>query len=279
MMKMTHATKSRFDSARSNRYLNHLNSVSGWLSKFSAEAIVALSEFQNERNFQGAVAEIGVHHGKLFLLAYLTTKQHEPALAIDVFDQQHLNIDKSGCGNKTIFLRHLRKWAGDTDGVELIEDSSLNVDTADVLDKVGHIRFFSIDGSHTEEATTHDLRLAESVMTEEGIIALDDCFSEFWPEVSSAVSRYLMRNPAFVPFAMTPGKVYLCRDHLREVYQAMLRERFPRRIDKIARLYGHDGVHIVGVLPWTLKRAAGKTRLGEQIKDTRLGRTLKQMLP
>jgi hypothetical protein len=278
MMK-THATKSRFDSARSNRYLNHLNSVSGWLSKFSAEAIVAISEFQNERDFQGAVAEIGVHHGKLFLLAYLTTKQDEPALAIDVFGLQHLNTDKSGCGNKTIFLRQLRKWAGDTDGVELIEDSSLNVATEDVLEKVGKIRFFSIDGSHTEEATTHDLRLAESVMTEEGVIALDDCFSEFWPEVSAAVARYLMGNPAFVPFAMTPGKVYLCRTHLKSTYQTMLRERFPRRVDKIARLYGHDDVHIVGVLPWTLKRAAGKTRLGEQIKETRFGRKLKQILP
>ena len=58
---MTYATKSRFDAARSNRYLHHLNSVSGWLSKFSAEASVALSEFQNERDFQGAVAKIGVH--------------------------------------------------------------------------------------------------------------------------------------------------------------------------------------------------------------------------
>lgn len=271
-------TTLRFDAARSHRYLHHLDSVSGWLHRFSAEAILAISDFQNERNFHGAVAEIGVHHGKLFLLAYLTTKKDEPALAIDVFDLQHLNVDKSGRGNKSVFLRQLRKWAGSTDGVNLIEDSSLNIEPDDILGKVGPIRLFSIDGSHTEEAASNDIRLAESVMTDEGVVALDDCFSEFWPEVAVAVGRYLLGNPKLVPFAITPGKVFLCRRPFKPLYVAMLRQRFPRRIDKVARLYGHD-VQIVGVLPWTLKRAIGKTRLGGHLKETRLGQKLREILP
>jgi hypothetical protein len=269
--------KLRFDSARGDRYLNHLDSVSGWLHRFSAEAILALADFQNQRDFHGAVAEIGVHHGKLFLLTYLATKKDEPALAIDVFSLQHLNVDKSGRGDKAIFFRQLRKWAGTTDGVTVIEDSSLNVSSRDVLESVGRIRLFSIDGSHTEEATANDLRLAESVMTDEGVIVIDDCFSEYWPEVSAAVARYLMGRPKIVPFAITPGKVFLSREPVKQLYQAMLRERFPRRVDKMARLYGHP-VQIVGVLPWTLKRAVGKTRLGGRFKETRLGQKVKELL-
>jgi hypothetical protein len=274
----TQASKLRFDSAHSDRYLHHLDAVSGWLDKFSAEIILAISAFQNERDFRGAVAEIGVHHGKLFLLAYLTTKKDEPALAIDVFGLQHLNVDKSGCGNKAIFLRQLRKWAGCTDEVSLIEDSSLNVAPRDILDMVGRIRFFSIDGGHTEEATSHDIHLAESVMTDEGVVVLDDCFNESWPEVSAAVARYLTGQPKIVPFAITPGKVFLCRERVKPLYQSMLRDQFPRRIDKVARLYGHD-VQIVGVRPWTFKRAVGQTRFGGQLKDTRIGQKLKAILP
>jgi len=257
--------------------LEHLDSVSGWLNKFSAEVILAISAFQNERNFRGAVSEIGVHHGKLFLLVYLMTKKDEPALAIDVFGLQHLNVDKSGSGDKDIFLKQLRKWAGTTDGINLIEDSSLNVAPKDVVEKVGKIRLFSIDGSHTEEATANDIHLAESVMADEGVIVLDDCFSEYWPEVSAAVARYLLGSPRFVPFAITPGKVFLCSKQAKPLYQTMLRERFPRRIDKLARLYGHP-VQIVGVFPWTLKRAVGQTRLGGRFKKTRLGQILKKLL-
>jgi hypothetical protein len=275
----TQVSKLRFDSAHGDRYLHHLDSVAGWLDKFSAEVILTTSAFQNESGFHGAVAEIGVHHGKLFLLAYLTTKVDERALAIDVFGLQHLNVDKSGCGNKAVFLRQLRKWAGSTDKINLIEDSSLNVEPRDVLAMVGRIRLFSIDGSHTEEATTHDIHLAVSVLTEEGVVVLDDCFNEYWPEVSAAIARYLTDRPGVVPFAITPGKVFLCGRRFKPFYQAMLRERFPRRIDKTARLYGHDDVQIVGVRPWTLTRAVGQTRLGGHLKDTRLGQKLKAMLP
>jgi len=37
-----------------------------------------------------------VHHGKLFLVLFLSSQRGEPALAIDVFGLQHLNLDKSG---------------------------------------------------------------------------------------------------------------------------------------------------------------------------------------
>jgi hypothetical protein len=256
----------RFDPALAHRYLQNLDSVSGWLHAFSAEVILAVSAFQNERVSRGAVAEIGVHHGKLFLLLYLTTKAGEPAMAIDVFSQQHLNVDKSGHGDKSVFLRQCRKWAGNTDGLSIIEDSSLNLTPREIIENVGTVRLFSIDGGHSEEATANDMALALSVLTDEGVIIIDDCFNEYWPEVVAAVARYLSENDEVVPFAITPGKVFLCRKPMKALYENHLREKFSRRVDKTARLFGHT-VPIIGVLPMTIRRALGRTPMGNKLKQ------------
>ena len=52
-----------------NRYLwlgsHRLN---GWLAPFSARFIAALARAQIRNGIDGAVAEIGVHHGRLFIL-------------------------------------------------------------------------------------------------------------------------------------------------------------------------------------------------------------------
>ncbi|HEV2069230.1 MAG TPA: hypothetical protein VGR26_05515 [Acidimicrobiales bacterium] len=40
----------------------------------------------NAGTMPGSVGEIGVHHGKLFLLAYLASRRDEAAFAVDVFE-------------------------------------------------------------------------------------------------------------------------------------------------------------------------------------------------
>src|SRR5688500_7125322 len=114
-------TTYRFRSRRADLYLRKLDCVDGWLDRFSAEIILATSRFQHERGIGGGVAEIGIHHGKLFLLLYLATNSDETAVAIDVFDQQFLNVDGSGRGDKARFLRHATRVAGDLSGISMIE--------------------------------------------------------------------------------------------------------------------------------------------------------------
>jgi hypothetical protein len=256
----------RFAPSTAERYLERMSGVEGWLDAFSGRAILELSRYQSEIGARGAVAEIGVHHGRLFLVLYLSTRRDERAIAIDVFGQQHLNVDKSGRGDKEIFLRHVDRIAGSRDGLVVIEDSSLNLGAESLAGRHGRIRLFSIDGAHTEEATTNDLRLAEAAMTDEGVVVIDDCFNEYWPEVSWALAKYLLGGNALLPFAITPGKVLLCHAQMKPRYQAMLRERFAQRVDKQARLYGHE-VLITGVMPWTLRRRVGRTRFGEWLKS------------
>jgi hypothetical protein len=148
----------------------------------------------------------------------------------------------------------------------MIEDSSFNVN-AEQLAVHGKVRLFSIDGSHTEAATLNDLQLADATLAAEGAVIVDDCFNEFWPEVTGALAKYLSAG-TLVPFAITPGKVLLCRGLMVTAYQRFLRERFPRRIDKEAGLYGHP-VLVVGVRPWTIQRAVGTTKVGAVLKRLR----------
>jgi hypothetical protein len=254
----------RFGESAPRKYLRRLSSVQGWLQRFSAEAIAAVSLQQVSRGIHGAVAEIGVHHGKLFFILYLTTTPDENALAIDVFRAQHLNLDKSGRGDKDVFLAHARRLGG-THGLVLIEDSSLNLTPEQVLDACGPVRLFSIDGAHTEAATRNDIRLAERSIIPEGIVVIDDYFNEYFPEVSVAVSRYMDGGGDLRPFAITPGKILLCREPMARTYTDALTAAFPHRVDKTVLFFGHY-VTLFGILPLTLRRRIAKTTIWRSIK-------------
>jgi peptide chain release factor 2 len=54
-------------------------------------------------------AEIGVHHGRLFIPMALARRPGERALAIDVFEDQHLNVDHSGKGDRARFEENVAR--------------------------------------------------------------------------------------------------------------------------------------------------------------------------
>eukprot|EP00775_Hariotina_reticulata_P004385 gene4385-4639_t len=60
----------------------------GWVEDLSAT--------QHDLGVFGTVAEIGVHHGKFFLPIMGFSAREEPAIALDLFEQQGQNFDASG---------------------------------------------------------------------------------------------------------------------------------------------------------------------------------------
>ncbi|HEY8549728.1 MAG TPA: class I SAM-dependent methyltransferase [Vicinamibacterales bacterium] len=174
-----------------SRYIRRqMSAVDGWLHRTSAEAIAALGR-------GGNAAEIGVHHGKLFILLSLLC---DHAYAIDVFDSA-LNVDESGAGDRGIFERNMARYGG---RYTIIQRDSAQVSPAELPP----IRLFSVDGAHTAAMTEHDLRLAAEVLVPGGVIILDDYFNDYWPDVSVGANRVLAEGKIF-PFAITPGKVLL----------------------------------------------------------------------
>ena len=71
----------------------------------------SLPEKQN--GIEGNISEIGIHHGKLFLALENIARPGEECVAIDVFEKQLHNIDRSGRGDYEKFLDNLNKYAVD----------------------------------------------------------------------------------------------------------------------------------------------------------------------
>ena len=174
--------------------------VDGWLSEIAAHIIVRLAGIQQEKNICGPVCEIGVHHGKSFILLHLLTGNNELSVAWDLFDERQAeNVDASGCGNKKIFIKNLRNHGCDLKRINIYTENSMNLTEAGVLQECGgKVRMFSIDGSHTSEATYHDMLLAANTILPGGLIILDDFFNFTFPAVAEGACKL-----------MTEGKVKL----------------------------------------------------------------------
>jgi methyltransferase family protein len=192
--------------------------VDGWLHSDAAWVIVSLTERQRSLGVSGGVAEIGVHHGKLFILLYLLCRATEKAVAIDLFEDQHLNVDNSGSGDLAKFRRNLERHA-DSARLVLHQGNSMDLSGAIVTRLAeGPLRFASVDGGHTAEITAHDLATAEAALADGGIIVVDDVFNQQWPGVGDGVRRYFDRRPDLVPFAIGANKTYFCRPSHRDIY-------------------------------------------------------------
>lgn len=199
--------------------------VQGWLSRVDAEIIETVIRAQNDAGIGGAVAEIGVHHGKCFIPLCLGLKDGERAYSIDIFDQQELNKDLSGRGDRDIFERNLTGFGVDISRVTIDPRSSLEVGPNDILGKVGAVRVFSIDGGHWLEVVENDLKLAEATISTGGVIVVDDFHRPEWPEVSAGYFKWFAeRTKPIVPFAIGFNKLYLCEEGRAVFYKQKLDE-------------------------------------------------------
>src|SRR4051812_2969356 len=158
--------------------------VPGWLARTDAEIFKAVLVGQVNRSLPGSAVEIGVHHGRSFIAMCLGLNDDEKAYCIDIFENQHLNKDFSGCGNKASFEKNLTTFGIGRDKVVIDPRSSQHVRWEEICDAVGKVRFFSVDGGHWLEIVHNDLRLAEASISEHGVIALDDFHRSEWPDVS-----------------------------------------------------------------------------------------------
>lgn len=234
----------RFPARRIARYSRRGHRrVEGWLTPLDARLIRAVGAAQEGFGIYGGVGEIGVHHGKLFILLYLLLRQNERGIAIDIFDRQELNVDRSGKGNLDRFLKNTTRCAGRLDALEFLEKNSRSATADEILQKLGQpARLFSVDGGHTAELTLNDLTLADETLCPGGIAILDDCFNRHWPAVSEGLATFMSTGSGrMVPFAIGENKVLLCRPAMQTRYLAYLTQR-RRSLQflKTSEFYGYE---------------------------------------
>lgn len=212
-----------------SRYLQDgMEYVQGWLYPTSASIIARLSENQIEKGISGDVGEIGVHHGKLFILLANLAVDGERAYAVDIFDDQHKNVDSSGKGDRAIFERNVSVHAPNA-RYQIFQESSLDL-WGTAFEEL-KFRLFSIDGGHTTDITCNDLRIVEKVLIDGGIVILDDILNPGWPGVISGLFKYLSNGGGLIPFATSSNKLYLTTDpESAKQYRAMLHTSFSAAI-------------------------------------------------
>ena len=250
--------------------------VQGWLDPTAVATITLLSGQQGKLGISGGVSEIGIHHGRLFILLHLLRRGNESSAAYDLFEMQDENVDASGKGDKEIFLDNLRRHGGGTEGVVVKSRNSLAMTPAEVRADAGPVRLFSVDGGHTADITASDLALAEASLCPGGLVILDDYFNESWPGVSEGASRYLSSGVSkLVPVAIGGNKFMLTNsDELAAKYREALWTLPDSHVVTDQTVFGMPVV-VVRANVVTVKDRLANTGLWKQIKGTAAGQALK----
>ena len=206
-------------------FLGGRSTVQGWLDPGAVASTYLLADAQRSAGVYGPAVEIGVHHGLYFILLALFGKS---SLAIDVFEDQHLNIDGSGHGDREIFEENLRRHLPPSRAAEVSiqKRDSLTISPNEILSWLNQASpiLFSVDGGHTAPHAEHDTRLAAETCSEGGIIIVDDFENPSWPGVREGIENFFKHDFGdWRPLAVGNNKLYLAhRSHLDQYTTALL---------------------------------------------------------
>lgn len=195
------------------------DAVRGSTSDRAVSLSILLDRIQKKHAIQGSVAEIGVHHGKFLIALASLLQDTEQGLALDVFEDQHLNLDASGHGDRAILERNIATYLQDPLKIKIIKSDSLGLDPSIILQDVGNVRLFSVDGCHTKQHTENDIYLSQSALAPGGVIIVDDVFNSEWPNVLTGVTAVL-NSPGNTlrPFFAGENKLLLCEHQFVDLY-------------------------------------------------------------
>lgn len=226
------------------------STIAGTCDSETLYRINQFHELQVERGVAGDLLEIGVYHGRLFIMLALLARAQERAIAIDVFDVDR-NYDPSG-GSTTLetVKKNYSEFVGDPAEFRYIAKDSLLLAEEAIAQELttGHARMISIDGAHSYFHTEHDLRLAESVLTPGGVIMVDDITNSGWPGVMEGVARHFLlgSDRRLFPFMMSLNKLWLTTSDYHDLYLdfALQRVRITRagQHKRITNFFGCDMV-------------------------------------
>jgi Methyltransferase domain len=220
-----------------NYHENGFHKIEGWCNEQVLHMVDMLDDAPI--NKKGGCLEIGVHHGILYILLNQVIQRGEKSYAVDVFEMQNLNIDKSGAGSLDIFKKNLEKYdvhRGANTHIIKGDSTDSALDLEGVIGRAA-LRFISIDGGHTVEHTISDLQLANKLIANEGIVILDDILSYHWLGVIEGFGRFISNFPTLIPVAIGANKLYLCKISVKNVYHQLFAQS-PHRTKEVT-FYGH----------------------------------------
>lgn len=239
--------------------------VNGFMEAEVLDIVGALDKAQRQRGVAGAVAEIGVHHGRLFIGMSLLQRPGEKSVAIDIFGDQDLNIDNSGRGDYERFENNVNLWSS-MDDVVVHQGDSTKIVADELIDEAGStFRFFSVDGGHTAEIVYSDMQLAEATLSGGGVVIADDIFNQQWPGVAVGTLRYLADGAKLAPFAIGFNKVFFTQADHCDGYRQVLKSAFDGSLRVQFEDTVFDGHDVTYFAPMTAVDIARKSKTARTV--------------
>jgi Methyltransferase domain len=230
----------QLDTYRASGFRN----VDGWgIDEDLFDFFVMFDEFQRGHGITGSLCEIGVHHGRTFILLALLQERGERVVGIDLFESgQDQNHDASGSGSMQSLRKNLLHHAPDCQP-HLVTANSFDL-SVEQRGLMAPARLFHIDGGHYLEVVLNDLALAQAALGPGGIIVVDDYWHSLFPEVHEAVHRYFYTATSLraVPFMTGKNKIFLAHTSHRERLLGFLKERLPPEKRRPIKLLGYDAI-------------------------------------
>ena len=192
--------------------------VEGWFLPDAASLFALIDEAQRSLGVSGDLFEIGVHHGKSATMLCAMASPSEGVGVCDLIAGQDGNASASGSGNREIFEANISAHP-DGGRVRIFEKPSTDLTASELK---GPYRFFHVDGGHLLAEALADIRLAASVLHEQGAIMVDDPFRPEWPGVTEAILRFCAERDDFVPLAVGFNKLVLVPSASRDAYEEFL---------------------------------------------------------
>jgi hypothetical protein len=237
--------------------LEHFNAeiygrVEGWLGDRMWQIVDVIGTIFDTNGVRGNIVEFGVHHGLFLFLLDTLRNDGEQSFAIDVFEDQHLNMDNSGRGSLAAFLSHLETFFGsERRSFRIVQRDTMSFFAMEAIELFGKegVKFFSIDAGHTILHACNDLSLAQEVLVPGGVVALDDYMSVHWPGVTEGFYRFMgSQNRRLKPFLYFQNKLFLttvsehagCLQQLRSAIEARCSEEVRHGRWKAVEIAGSD---------------------------------------
>lgn len=183
--------------SRYHAYMQAAEGVQGWYSDMSAALFDAFLTFQGGPGAPGDMLEIGVAYGRSALMMGMHLRHDATLRLVDIgtalMEQSVALIGPHCPGRVEPILQYSEALPPDS------------------LPALG-TRFVHIDGDHGTWGVQTDLDLADRVLRQDGVVVLDDFFSESFVGVTWGAMSWLARNPGRFEMVLVGfNKAYLVR--------------------------------------------------------------------
>ena len=202
-----------------------IEALPGWLSRCDISILKTIMRYQDLKDINGDILEIGCYLGKSAILFGALKKNDNELIVCDCFDDvvEEANYDENISSypqlTRNAFEANYRNALGTLPTIIQADSKHLK----NLLEK-RVFRIVHIDGSHLYEYVRHDLDFARTFV-EDGLIVLDDFRAQHTLGVTQALWESVIKSEVF-PVIVSPSKIYLAtkknHGYLTEVFLELL---------------------------------------------------------